>query len=786
MYSTDPAVQSDRRLTDYNLDSIVDQFVSVAIAQSKFNVGEHLLWNLGFDFNHENSHEWYKQLDKVIEAIRKNGTIDVQYSTPSIYIKAKNDESINRGTEWPVKTDDGFPYANDEHSYWTGYFTSRPALKRYVRHASAHLQMFRHLEMWTNGGASTLINESTNKKQSINADQLPSELLWENVAVAQHHDGVSGTSKQHVAYDYAQRIAKGWNEAEQVLLPAFAKALIVDRSTSQSINQDQELVTCPLTNVSICATQSNKQSTLILYNTLGHTRSERVVVPLPSSTNQYQVVDQMNLPVKSAVLPVFKTPASEEDGADYEISFMATVPPMGFNTYFLVQSSGTKQSIDQSKRNVLLTDCSSKPTLSSDLITLHFDESCQLSGWSNGNDAVIPFSINFAYYEAYQSSNQQNSGAYIFRPAQQYAVPIVNMSATLQLIDESMVHEARLVLNDWISLTIRLTDGQSNIEVDWVVGPVPIDDGIGKEVIIQYNSSALATPAKGEDSVAWYTDSNGREFQKRIRNYRPTWKLNPTEPISQNYVPVNAAAYVNSTNSLFSVIVDRSQGVASQADGSLEFLLHRRLLFDDNRGVGEPMNETAAIVDCDGDDCPWGIQRLGKPLVIRGTHYLRFDQSAKIDMAPVRALQNAVYSPFIPFVGELTSSVGDYVDSHVVTQSFLNADLPQEIEVSHFHLWRDDGFLIRFMHNYGVGDDEINVHPVDLDLTSLFKMPVNVVDELSITANQKRSDVQELKWNTQSDAGTERQVNPTNKAGDDTTVTILPAEVRTFQLTFNV
>jgi len=45
-----------------------------------------------------------------------------------------------------------------------------------------------------------------------------------------------------------------------------------------------------------------------------------------------------------------------------------------------------------------------------------------------------------------------------------------------------------------------------------------------------------------------------------------------------------------SSNSLF-ILNDRSQGGSSYKNGEIELMIHRRLLHDDHRGVGEPLDE---------------------------------------------------------------------------------------------------------------------------------------------------------------------------------------------------
>jgi hypothetical protein len=56
-----------------------------------------------------------------------------KYSTPSVYVDAIAKYDI----EWPTKYDDLMAYADAPQSYWSGFYTSRPNNKAYIRRASS-------------------------------------------------------------------------------------------------------------------------------------------------------------------------------------------------------------------------------------------------------------------------------------------------------------------------------------------------------------------------------------------------------------------------------------------------------------------------------------------------------------------------------------------------------------------------------------------------------------------------------------------------------------------------
>ena len=83
----------------------------------------------------------FKNYDKLINYInsRLDFGITIKYSTPGEYVRAIHREN----KEYPNKFDDYFPYSDNKQSMWTGFFTSRVALKGFVKDFSRFMQTAR-------------------------------------------------------------------------------------------------------------------------------------------------------------------------------------------------------------------------------------------------------------------------------------------------------------------------------------------------------------------------------------------------------------------------------------------------------------------------------------------------------------------------------------------------------------------------------------------------------------------------------------------------------------------
>jgi len=746
-YSHDPPIMDDIRLEDYNVDERVEWFVNRSLDQAAVYLTNNIMFTMGTDFNYENANTWFKNLDKIIDYVNKDGRVNVFYSTPSIYLKAKYDAGIT----WPTKDDDWFPYADWIHAYWTGYFTSRPALKRYVRSSSNYLQICRQLELQSSAQLSS-----------------NSETLWEAMSVAQHHDAVSGTSKQHVANDYAKRLSIGSETCKKV----------IDAVLSQLVAPSLEMkwYECQLLNQSECgATTDGGSAAFVVYNPLGIDRQEYAQFPYLLST-AVDVFDSEGNAVPVDFLPL---PGSTTLG---RAVFPVNMPPMGYSIYIF---NVTKKRTSEQKRLVQRQGKVQDTIIENELYHLSFSATTgkltnirnkltgastnldQSWGWYNSSDGNVVKTEN----------RGQASGAYIFRPNCTENTPkacdpfkVGQGVATLDITKGKRVQRARQVFANWVVQEISLYSGSDFIEVEFTVGPIPFKDNLGKEIV-----SIWRTDIASEKT--FYTDSNGRDMQKRIINYRPTWTLNVTDPVSGNFYPVNHAISIRDSSRHLNILTDRSQSGTSLRNGEIQLMVHRRTLYDDHRGVAEPINETGA-------SGPKGKYGLG--LVVTGIQRITLDAPLNSSHLRRKHQDRLTFQPhfhFTPFRG----TINDWIKSHKMVYSGLSSALPANVHLLSAHdnsIYGAPGTMIlRLAHQYEVGEDAVLSKPAIIDLQKVFShVQLSSCVEMSLTANQKASDVNRYKWKTERASSLNQKV--VKLPSITPLVTINPMQIKTYQCNY--
>jgi hypothetical protein len=697
--SNNEPVQDDTKLENNNVKHIVHEFVRMCQDVHTMYRGEDIMLTMGCDFEYSNARTWFKNLDKLIKFVNADGRVNVFYSTPGAYNEAKLKSNIS----FSVKTDDFFPYADCPHCYWTGYFTSRAALKRYVRINSAYLNAARQLAVFGGGSLSPLFEEA--------------------MGLAQHHDAVSGTSKQHVAYDYATHMAKGVAEADQLTGDAMKRMLHMPGAPLDAKGEVASLISCHLMNESYCPfTQQNNNFKVVFYNPTSKATTELVRVPV--SGKSYSVYNASSGLVPSQVAVSFSPFPKGVSPAPFVLYFVVKIGPMETLTYSVQRQSEAQKSPKKSRASGVIANNAVQVSYATD--------SGKITGILNLKTGVsLPVAQDLLYYKALQNSDQ-NSGAYIFRPTSTQAYQICSGTpVTVSVVQGPVVSEIRTTCGTFVAQTVRIVQDSEFVEFEYQVGTIPVSDGQGKEIVTRFSSSI-------KSNKTWYTDSNGREYQTRILNYRPTWNLTVNEPVAGNYYPVNVGIYLKDAATQLSILTDRSLGGASLNDGQVELMIQRRLLQDDGRGVGEPLNETDGITPYDNNGN--GGVRIGTGIHVTGTHRVLVDSATNsYSMRKIRIEQNKFFSPIVT---KFTASSALPSDRYLTKSSFLAGPaLPPNVEIMTLQRLDNNQYLLRLAHQFAVGEDSTYSQPVTVDINGLFSFPIKNIKEVSLTTNRDASEM---------------------------------------------
>ncbi|KAI1724268.1 alpha mannosidase middle domain-containing protein [Ditylenchus destructor] len=584
-----------------------------------------------------------------------------------------------------VKNDDFFPYANSNNSYWTGYFTSKPVLKGLIRKSSAFLQLVRQLNAF-----------------SYQKDSDPRQEVFERaVALSQHHDAVTGTSKENVTRDYERRLFHALDVGEAMLSDSFS--FLAKRHKSSSGVPPQ--IFCRQLNESVCEVTK---------------ASGNLSITLSKTFRRTQQLHNSNI-------------------APYEISFMATVPPLGFATYFLTNK--TENRIHTINKRV----------------EHNFNTNRRLKNPKNlVNNKSYSLRQEFFYYVGMTNESSSNgkraSGAYIFRPNGTTAWP-TNTKIETEIIRTSLFQEVRQKVSPWISQVIRLLPNKSYVEFDYLVGPIPKNESnlTTMEVITRYTVAGLAS--KG----IFKTDANGRQLMERKKNYASSFEYNNTEPVAGNYYPVNSRIILSDEQTQMTILTDRSHGGSSLNDGQIEIMLHRRAYWDDEFGVNEPLDEP-------GED--------GRGLVVRGTHWLLLGTKSPAHRPLAYEL---FHHPIISFAQ--IGSIESYIKQFLTTFSPLTADLPPHVNLLTLKQLKSNSLLLRLEHFYQNQEDNFLSQPVSVDLTKLFS-PFDIisVEELMLAANKPPT----------SNEPNKQQNKFSESRLEAFTVELKPMEIKTLRITVHM
>ncbi|CAN8008180.1 unnamed protein product [Ixodes pacificus] len=706
----------------------------------------------GDDFAFYNATRWYSGMDNLMDVINsENSGFYAFYSTPGCFLRSLNAEwttsrvSSSNDTE-PVHRGDFFPYSDKPGDLWTGFYSSRPSLKYLIRRASNFLQACRQITVLANITGTAI------------------DLLDEAVAMAQHHDAITGTCTEPVAKDFGDIVSRAYTACEKVM------ALGVEALITVGANRNLYPTFCHLLNQSECfASEGYEKFFVSVYNP--RSGYVKAVVRFPVANSGYKVTDEDRHFVPSEIVPiqhaVLHLPGRQSD-AVHELIFLTNVPPLGISTFLVerfrgatIQRQGSQPPIGQVRnKDYVLKNQWYEVTVDSMTCLLK-------SVVRRENGKGIEVQQNFA---AYTSSH----GHYLFSPESPVAVEFKD-NITCRIVTTTLVHEVHQWINPWISQVIRLYVSEDYVEFDWTLGPVPLKSSQGTlygghDVVTRFQSNL-------DNAGVFFTDSNGKLTVRRVANSTGVWKPvgpSPTkgyaESVEANYYPVVSWLYLrdNATGLQMTLLPDRPQGGTGYRTGQLELMVQRRLTASDNKGLEDPLDDR-------------GLNKKG--MVIRGRHLLHL---APIQEAAVRvrAIANAlVLAPVLSF----SDATAPY-NSDVKTRRFkgLATHLPMNVQLLTLYQDAPGRVLMRLEHMQpAVPPDELTAVNATIPIHALLSTyTVKNFREVSLTASRwKNSKFEPLRWtpsNRSALPGSEPRLDGSDAKGALNAVQLFTGEIRTF------
>jgi len=566
-------------LTEEELKDVCEKFYEEMKEERVGYRTNNLLLYYGEDFAFNEADINYENIEMIMDYVNKNmkGKMKMVYSTPTQYF----DSVLKSGVKFEKHSNyDFFPYADNAHCYWTGYFSSRANLKGLIKQLGLYINIINKLLF-------QIFMDKENMKKNKNMIEKAIKCVYfarENLGVLQHHDAVTGTSKEKTNKNYENMAIIGVEKIKKYIY-MLINAVGGQYPFDASIGYEEE--------ISINDKKENETNNFIVIN--------------PGLNQDYAFNFRMNINESTNLNESFEYDIKVGENSNFgnNISF--------YDVDIGLKYSSLQFSLPLNKEQFI---SSLKISKSDKVIQKKYFSELKDEKININNNALIfdtknlkfikdknEFCLSHGYYTSYDGTNSKvrpeksnPDGAYIFAPCEDELQRYETINKNKSFIQQNE-HFTSIVLrypNSYLIIIIK--NDTLNIYTESIFDPLPRKTEKAYNYLLVLDSN-INNINKEYSKPEIFTDSQGINMLRRIKDTRPNYKYELTEKITSNFYPITSVVSLHETdneNNMISIYSDRAQSVGVIEKGQIQIICQRFSTVDDWKGVGEPLYENSS------------------------------------------------------------------------------------------------------------------------------------------------------------------------------------------------
>ena len=567
-------------LNEEELKNVCEKFYEEMLEERVGYRTNNLLLYYGEDFSFNEADINYENIEMIMNYVNNNmkGKMKLIYSTPTQYF----DSVLKSGVNFEKHSNyDFFPYADNAHCYWTGYFTSRANLKGLIKQLGLYINITNRLlfEIFMENDK----NKIKNNKKIIEKTIECIYLARGNLGVLQHHDAVTGTSKEKTNKDYENMAINGVEKLKRYI------SLLVNIIG----NEYPYDISCGYEEELVIDKKNDIENNFMIVN--------------PNLNGDHLFNFRLNI-------------LEGDDNNSYEFSLRdGDNIVIGNNIAFNDVDIGLRYSSIQFnknlEKNVLLYFLSISRT--NKVIEKKYFSNLKDEKININSNALIfdcnnlkfikdknEFKLSHGYYTSYDGSNSNirpeksnPDGAYIFAPCENELQVYQSIDKNKSFYQQNNYYTSIVLRYPNSYLIIIIQNNNLNIYVESIFDPIPrkSDKGFNYLLVLDSNINNIN---KEYNQPQIFTDSQGINMMQRIKDTRPNYKYELTEKISSNFYPITSVVSLFETENKknkISIFSDRAQSAGVIGKGQIQLICQRFSTVDDWKGVGEGLYENSSM-----------------------------------------------------------------------------------------------------------------------------------------------------------------------------------------------